>query len=135
LEANNQKKTGAKSELVERCIDGKLFGALPKCPKCGGGILRVTYDAKFGHGGKGTYTCPGYFDGERRALAGKAKEKGLVRWEKNRAGSRDYGRAGCRKERSHGLSPNTKWARAHFRGKNTSGQMGAGIGRCESLTL
>jgi hypothetical protein len=39
-----------------------MFGALPRCPECGGGILRVYYKEKFGHGGQGSFSCPGFFD-------------------------------------------------------------------------
>lgn len=62
LDKNGQLKGGTKQELVERCVDGKLFGKLPRCPKCGGGVLRVVYSSKVGHGGKGKFSCPGYFD-------------------------------------------------------------------------
>jgi len=61
-ELNSQLKGGSKSELVERCVDGKLYGALPRCPLCGGGILRVVYTAREGHKGQGRFSCPGYFD-------------------------------------------------------------------------
>lgn len=61
-ELNGQRKAGAKAELVERCADGKLYGALPRCTACGGGQLRVRYAAKFGHGGQGTFSCPGFYD-------------------------------------------------------------------------
>ena len=62
LELNGQKKSGNKDELVERCVDGKLYGALPRCPECGSGILRVAYLSKYGHAGQGRFSCPGYFD-------------------------------------------------------------------------
>jgi len=64
LELNAQKKSGTKDELIERCVDGKLYGALPRCLDCGGGILRVSYPSKYGHGGKGRYSCPGYYEDE-----------------------------------------------------------------------
>lgn len=86
LEANHQLKGGSKPELVDRIIDAKLFGALPKCPKCGGGVLRVNYAVKVGHGGKGKYSCPGYYDGEhpgwwpiQKGWAGRPEKRtGLV---------------------------------------------------------
>eukprot|EP00308_Calcidiscus_leptoporus_P017388 CAMPEP_0119386238 /NCGR_PEP_ID=MMETSP1334-20130426/95002_1 /TAXON_ID=127549 /ORGANISM="Calcidiscus leptoporus, Strain RCC1130" /LENGTH=203 /DNA_ID=CAMNT_0007407685 /DNA_START=61 /DNA_END=672 /DNA_ORIENTATION=- len=62
LESNGQLKGGTKPALVDRCVDGKLFGRLPRCPKCGGGVLRVVYQSKVGHGGKGKFSCPGYYD-------------------------------------------------------------------------
>lgn len=37
---NNQPKTGNKTELAERCADGKLLGRTPSCSECGGGKLR-----------------------------------------------------------------------------------------------
>lgn len=64
LENNEQKKGGTKAELIDRVVDGKLFGALPRCPKCGGPPVRVVYETKVGHGGKGKFSCPGYYDGE-----------------------------------------------------------------------
>ena len=62
LELNGQKKSGNKDELVELCVDGKLYGALPRCPECGSGILRVAYLSKYGHAGQARFSCPGYFD-------------------------------------------------------------------------
>lgn len=34
LRANGQILGGKKAELVVRCVDGELLGALPKCPRC-----------------------------------------------------------------------------------------------------
>lgn len=65
LALNGQIKGGDKQELVERCVDCKLFGGLPRCPECGGGVLRVSYTSKkIGHGGQGSFSCPGFFDDE-----------------------------------------------------------------------
>jgi hypothetical protein len=55
LKLNTQVMTGTKADLVERCAQGKLLGALPNCPKCFGGKLR--FDLK-----KGEYRCPGFMD-------------------------------------------------------------------------
>lgn len=55
LKKNNQKISGNKSELVERCSEGKLLGALPNCPKCFGGKLRFNIIT-------GEYYCPGYME-------------------------------------------------------------------------
>lgn len=55
LEKNQQSKTGTKSELAAKCADGKQFGRIPTCPKCGGGKLRFNRD-------RGTYACPGYME-------------------------------------------------------------------------
>ena len=49
-------------DLVERCIDRKLWGNLPRCPSCGIGRLKVAYTRAYGHGGQGTFTCPGGYD-------------------------------------------------------------------------
>eukprot|EP00054_Salpingoeca_dolichothecata_P038902 m.14747 g.14747 ORF g.14747 m.14747 type:complete len:229 (-) comp9318_c0_seq1:100-786(-) len=64
LRKNDMKVTGNKHELLDRCADGKQFGALPRCPKCSGGKLRVKYAQKHGHGGQGQFSCPGYMDDE-----------------------------------------------------------------------
>eukprot|EP01050_Picozoa_sp_SAG11_P030092 SAG11_NODE_8751_length_980_cov_1.085131_1_plen_130_part_10 len=44
---------------MNRCIDGRLFGALPRCPTCLEGRLRVKYESKWLHGGSGSFSCPG----------------------------------------------------------------------------
>lgn len=62
LEANDQLKGGNKATLVARCADGKLYGRLPRCPRCGGGKLKVWYESMSGHDGHGWYLCPGYYD-------------------------------------------------------------------------
>jgi len=62
LVANDQKCSGAKGVLIERVVDGIVFGALPRCPSCSGGRLQVQYATKFGHGGQGRFKCPGSFD-------------------------------------------------------------------------
>ena len=43
LRVNQQLLSGSKGELVERCVDRKLYGNLPRCDKCGIGRLKVTY--------------------------------------------------------------------------------------------
>ena len=55
LKNNNQVCTGTKYDLVQRCAQGKLFGALPNCSKCFGGKLRFDIN-------KGEYKCPGYMN-------------------------------------------------------------------------
>lgn len=62
LALNAQVKSGDKQTLVDRCVDGAMYGALPRCSDCGGGTLRVQYLTKFGHGGEGKFSCPGYYD-------------------------------------------------------------------------
>jgi hypothetical protein len=41
--------------LVARCADGKQFGRIPNCSKCGGGKLRFNRLT-------GKYNCPGYME-------------------------------------------------------------------------
>lgn len=55
LKKNNQVSSGSKSDLVERCSQGKLLGALPNCPECFGGKLRFNIKT-------GEYKCPGFMD-------------------------------------------------------------------------
>eukprot|EP00808_Paulinella_micropora_P031940 g78813.t1 len=53
LKANGMIVGGKKNELVQRIIWCREQGCLPRCPKCGGGILKVS--------GK-NFKCPGYMD-------------------------------------------------------------------------
>ena len=62
LRANDQLLTGTKVDLVERSVDRSVYGNLPRCPHCGIGRLKVAYPRKYGHGGMGTFTCPGGYD-------------------------------------------------------------------------
>jgi hypothetical protein len=55
LKENNQIQSGSKSDLVDRCSQGKLLGSLPMCSKCSGGKLRFNVKT-------GQYYCPGYMD-------------------------------------------------------------------------
>ena len=55
LRANNALLSGTKPDLVERCVDRKLYGNLPKCPACGIGRLKVVYPRALGHGGQGVF--------------------------------------------------------------------------------
>jgi len=60
---NDYKVTGTKKELVERVVDGMMYGAIPRCPKCNAGYLRVKFKgSKFGLDGQGQFSCPGHFD-------------------------------------------------------------------------
>ena len=54
--------SGPKGVLVARCVDGELWGALPPCPRCRVGKLRVAYAHLSGHRGQGDWTCRGVFD-------------------------------------------------------------------------
>jgi len=62
LQTNGQKVSGTKKDLIERVADGKVYGALPRCPQCGGAVLKVKYKNKYGHSGQGEWSCPGYYD-------------------------------------------------------------------------
>jgi len=53
LKMNDQSTSGVKAELLEKVADGVLFGALPRCPKCSGGRLKVMGNM---------YTCPGFME-------------------------------------------------------------------------
>ena len=63
LKANRVVKGPAnKANLVARCVDGELFGAIPHCPRCVTGKLKVAYASPDAHGGQGDWTCRGSFD-------------------------------------------------------------------------
>ena len=63
LKANRVVKGAAnKANMVARCVDGELFGAIPSCPRCVTGKLKVTYASLDAHGGQGEWTCRGAFD-------------------------------------------------------------------------
>jgi len=64
LRHNAMRLSGNKGDLIARIVDFKMYGCLPKCPSCGGGILQVKYPTRFGHGGQGSWSCPGYHDDE-----------------------------------------------------------------------
>ena len=55
LRANKQIIGGTKAELVQRCAEGQILGAIPLCPVCFAGKPR--YDIA-----TGVYKCPGYTD-------------------------------------------------------------------------
>jgi len=56
-------RTGNKADLIERVADCKMYGTYPRCPECGGGVLRVRYSPhKFGHNGQGIWHCKGYME-------------------------------------------------------------------------
>lgn len=72
LTKNNQVKTGTKQDMVNRCAQGKLLGALTNCPKCFGGRLRFNIDT-------GVYSCPGYMDDTDFVNCGFKATEGIVR--------------------------------------------------------
>ena len=59
-----------KADLVERCVDRKLYGNLPRCPQCGLGRVKVRYASLLGHGGQGAFTCPGGYDDDEYVHCG-----------------------------------------------------------------
>lgn len=65
LSKNFVKKSGNKSDLIERIADCKMYGKYPDCPSCGGGKLSVTYPQKFGHDGQGQWKCKGFMDDDQ----------------------------------------------------------------------
>lgn len=58
LRHNCQLVGGTKGELVDRCVDRVTRGNMPRCPECGGGVLKY---------GKGGYFCPGFYDDDHFA--------------------------------------------------------------------
>ena len=65
LELNQQKKSGRKEELIERCVDGQLNGAIPHCDMCkreGRGRRSYLRYNKV----TGMYTCGGGYDERAR---------------------------------------------------------------------
>lgn len=55
LELNHQVRSGKKDELVQRVAEGRVLGALPKCPRCEMGRIHWS---RIG----GWHSCPGYYD-------------------------------------------------------------------------
>eukprot|EP01055_Gregarina_sp_Pseudo9_P002194 Gregarina_sp_Pseudo_9__2193@NODE_2537_length_963_cov_26_185065_g2329_i0_p1_GENE_NODE_2537_length_963_cov_26_185065_g2329_i0NODE_2537_length_963_cov_26_185065_g2329_i0_p1_ORF_typecomplete_len277_score69_53zfPARP/PF00645_18/1_5e15zfPARP/PF00645_18/3_1e03PADR1/PF08063_12/4_9e03PADR1/PF08063_12/7_2e02PADR1/PF08063_12/3_6e15SAP/PF02037_27/0_0032TF_Zn_Ribbon/PF08271_12/1_2e03TF_Zn_Ribbon/PF08271_12/0_0044DUF3138/PF11336_8/0_37zfACC/PF17848_1/2_8zfACC/PF17848_1/3e02Zn_Tnp_IS1595/PF12760_7/27Zn_Tnp_IS15 len=55
LKENDQKTSGRKDELVERCAEGIVLGRLPICPSCDKAKLAFNRET-------GEYSCPGSFD-------------------------------------------------------------------------
>jgi hypothetical protein len=72
LKQNNQVSSGTKVDLVQRCAQGKLWGALPNCPECFGGKLR--FDLK-----SGEYKCPGYMNDTDFVFCKYRATDGIVR--------------------------------------------------------
>eukprot|EP01057_Protomagalhaensia_wolfi_P002116 Protomagalhaensia_wolfi_Nauph_80__2115@NODE_2358_length_1115_cov_101_022305_g1847_i0_p1_GENE_NODE_2358_length_1115_cov_101_022305_g1847_i0NODE_2358_length_1115_cov_101_022305_g1847_i0_p1_ORF_typecomplete_len260_score63_90zfPARP/PF00645_18/1_3e14zfPARP/PF00645_18/9_4e03PADR1/PF08063_12/5_2e03PADR1/PF08063_12/5_9e03PADR1/PF08063_12/2_2e13SAP/PF02037_27/0_00055TF_Zn_Ribbon/PF08271_12/2_5e03TF_Zn_Ribbon/PF08271_12/0_05Uteroglobin/PF01099_17/1_8e04Uteroglobin/PF01099_17/0_096SRA1/PF07304_11/0_1YjeJ/P len=55
LKENEQKTSGKKDELIERCAEGMVLGRLPICPQCD--KAKVAFNRT-----SGEYYCPGSFD-------------------------------------------------------------------------
>ena len=84
LELNDQKKTGNKPELIERCVDGTLYGAIPRCSVCGGGRLACFYPREGVRPRNAQYSCPGYWDDDhhtRCSFRGSAEDVQRRPWE------------------------------------------------------
>ena len=62
LKANRVVIPANKAHKVARCVDGELWGAIPPCPRCHVGRLKVRYESPEAHGGQGEWTCGGSFD-------------------------------------------------------------------------
>ena len=62
LKANNIVIPANKAQKVARCVDGELWGAIPPCPRCHVGRLKVCYASPDAHGGQGEWTCSGSYD-------------------------------------------------------------------------
>lgn len=62
LREQNQLLKGTKAELVERAVDCRVWGLLPRCPECGGGKLKVSYHNGSDPSGGQTFKCPGFYD-------------------------------------------------------------------------
>ena len=61
---NDQTTSGTKDDIIDRvleCVNGG--GAIPRCPKCSKGYLRLE-SPPGGAGGQG-YVCPGTYDGKK----------------------------------------------------------------------
>ncbi len=60
-----------------------MYGALPRCSECGAGRLRVRYSTRWGHGGSGTFTCPGFFDDDEFVPCRNVQESAeRVKWKR-----------------------------------------------------
>jgi len=53
LTINRQAKTGSRTDLLNRCAEGKMLGGLRNCPKCKGGNLNFNLKT-------GEYFCKGF---------------------------------------------------------------------------
>ena len=62
LKANLVVRPATKAHMVARCVDGELWGAIPPCPRCHVGRLKVHYASPDAHAGQGEWTCGGACD-------------------------------------------------------------------------
>jgi len=79
LETNRQVKSGKKDELVRRVAEGRVLGALPKCPRCKYGRIHWS---RVG----GWHSCPGSYDstlGTAKKCYFRAKEMTRLKWRRS----------------------------------------------------
>jgi hypothetical protein len=62
LRTNDQITTGTKDKLVKRILDCVKHGALPRCPSCGLGRLKISKYSGF--------RCPGGYDDDEYVFCG-----------------------------------------------------------------
>jgi len=79
LRHNNQRLMGQKKELVERVADGRTYGTLPKCPECRGGLVKIVYPKRHGHGGQGKTSCSGFMDDGKFVRCSYKSDKNITR--------------------------------------------------------
>jgi len=79
LRHNNQRLMGQKKELVERVADGRTYGTLPKCPDCRGGLVKIVYPKRHGHGGQGKTSCSGFMDDGKFVRCSYKSDKNITR--------------------------------------------------------
>ena len=107
LRANEQLLGGTKPELVERCVDRKLYGNLPRCPECNIGRLKVSYARAFGHAGQGQFTCPGGYDDDEykrcgfRASQAERPAWTVTEWERDAPAASPKKSTGAGKQKAH----------------------------------
>lgn len=58
---NKQVRTGPKDQLVSRVAEGRVLGALPICPRCKTQQIHWSRQSEW-------YSCPGYFDKEKKTM-------------------------------------------------------------------
>lgn len=56
---NDQRKAGNKADMIQRIAECKVYGCLPKCPKCSAVNIKLKDD------NSGLYYCKGYFDDDQ----------------------------------------------------------------------
>ena len=89
LKWNRQLLSGRKDQLVFRCIDGHLLGAIPICPLCSDKHSQNSTTLK--ESDDGTFRCGGYYDGGRISCSYKVPKEDLQRvpWVVDKSESRE----------------------------------------------